>query len=161
MIAARDGWVSLGLEMGVATDIWPQICELIGRPDLVDDERFVTAAFRRENREALNQILETWVREQSKEEIYHRLQAMRTIAGYVATVEDLYASAQLEARSFFYDGDHPVAGPVRYPGVPFRIGDATAAPGRAPMLGEHTEAVYAAMGMDARDIVRLRERGVI
>jgi formyl-CoA transferase len=102
------------------------------------------------------------VRGQSKEEIYHRLQGMRTIAGYVATVEDLYANAQLQSRGFFDEIDHPVAGPVSYPGVPFRIGDAPPGRGRAPLLGEHTEAVYVGeMGMDGRDIVRLRERGVL
>jgi crotonobetainyl-CoA:carnitine CoA-transferase CaiB-like acyl-CoA transferase len=162
MIAAKDGWVSLGLEMGVAADIWPQICDLIGRPDLADDPRFATAAHRRENREALNEIMESWVRSQSKEEIYHRLQAMRTIAGYVATVEDLYANAQLQSRGFFTEVDHPVAGPARYPGVPFRIGDAPAIQGRAPLLGEQTESVYAGeLGMAGQDIVRLRERGVL
>jgi crotonobetainyl-CoA:carnitine CoA-transferase CaiB-like acyl-CoA transferase len=162
MIAAKDGWVSLGLEMGVAADIWPQICALIGRPDLVADPRFGTTAHRRENREALNEIMEAWVRGQSKEEIYHRLQGMRTIAGYVATVEDLYANAQLRARGFFAEIEHPIAGPVCYPGLPFRVGDAPPTRGRAPLLGEHTRAVFGdELGLAADDLVRLRERGVI
>ena len=162
MIRAKDGWVSLGLEMGVAADIWPQICELIGRPDLADDPRFSTTAHRRENRAALNEVMEAWVRDQSKEEIYHRLQGMRTIAGYVATVEDLYANAQLHSRGFFAEIDHPITGPVCYPGLPFRVGDAPVAAGRAPLLGEHTRSICTdELGMVADDLVRLCERGVL
>jgi crotonobetainyl-CoA:carnitine CoA-transferase CaiB-like acyl-CoA transferase len=87
---------------------------------------------------------------------------MRTIAGYVATVEDLYGNAQLQSRGFFDEIDHPVAGRVSYPGVPFRVGDAASVRGRAPLLGEHTVAVYAGeLGMERLDIVRLRERGVL
>lgn len=162
MVAAQDGWVTLGLEMGVAADIWPRICELIGRPDLAEDARFSTTAYRRENRDAFNEIVDEWVRGQSKEAIYHRLQAMRTIAGYVATVEDLYANAHLRERGFFRELDHPVAGPARYPGMPFRIGDFPAVEARAPLLGEHNRAVYAGeLGLAAAEIVQLYERGVL
>ena len=102
------------------------------------------------------------VSRQPKEEIYHRLQGMRTIAGYVATVEDLYANEHLNARGFYREVEHPVAGTARYPGVPFRIGDATAVEGRAPLLGEHNLAVYGGeLGYTPDDMVRLRERGVI
>jgi CoA:oxalate CoA-transferase len=161
MVQAADGWVSVGLEMGVAPDIWPRICELIGRPELAEDPRFGTTYARRENREALNEVVGDWVRRQPKEEVYHRLQAMRTIAGYVATVEDLYANKHLQARGFFREIDHPVAGPARYPGLPFSVGDAAPVDGRAPLLGEDNAAVYGCLGYAADDLVRLRERGVI
>ena len=162
MVPAEDGWVSVGLEMGVAADIWPRICALIGRPELADDPRFSTTFARRENREALNEVVSDWVRGQRKEEIYHRLQAMRTIAGYVATVEDLYHNDQFLAREFFREIDHPVVGAVRYPGLPFAVGDAPVVEGRAPLLGEHNEAVYCGdLGFAPDDLVRLRERGVI
>jgi crotonobetainyl-CoA:carnitine CoA-transferase CaiB-like acyl-CoA transferase len=162
MVPAADGWVSVGLEMGVAPDIWPRICELIERSELADDPRFSTTYARRENREALNEVVGEWVGRQPKEEIYHRLQGMRTIAGYVATVEDLYANDHLNARGFYREIDHPVAGAVRYPGVPFRIGDAATVEGRAPLLGEHNLAVYGdELGYAPDEIVRLRERGVI
>jgi crotonobetainyl-CoA:carnitine CoA-transferase CaiB-like acyl-CoA transferase len=162
MVQAADGWASVGLEMGVAADIWPRICDLIGRPELAGDPRFSTIYARRENREALNEAVSDWVRGQPKEEIYHRLQAMRTIAGYVATVEDLATNEHLRARGFFREIDHPVAGPARYPGLPFSIGDAPGVDGRAPLLGEHNAVVYRdELGYPSDDLVRLREREVI
>ncbi|MGE0543515.1 MAG: CaiB/BaiF CoA transferase family protein, partial [Dehalococcoidia bacterium] len=162
MVPAADGWVSVGLEMGVAADIWPRICELIERPELADDPRFSTTYARRENRETLNEVVGEWVLRQPKEAIYHQLQGMRTIAGYVATVEDLYANEHLNARGFYREIEHPVAGVARYPGVPFRIGDAEVVEGRAPLLGEHNLVVYGDdLGYTPDEIVRLRERGVI
>jgi crotonobetainyl-CoA:carnitine CoA-transferase CaiB-like acyl-CoA transferase len=162
LVEARDGWVSLGLEMGVAADIWPRFCELIDRPDLAEDERFATAPARRENRDAFNEVVEDWVHGQSKEEVYHRLQAMRTIAGYVATVEDLFANAHLQSRGFFREIDHPATGPLLYPGLPFAIGEMRSVDGRAPLLGEHNEAIYIdELGYSAAELVRLRERGIV
>lgn len=141
LLEAKDGWASVGLEMGVSADTWPRVCAMLGRPELADDPRFASSAARRDNREALQQIVEDWVRGQPKEAIYHLLQSMRSIAGYVATTEDLYNSEQLNGRGFFEEVEHPVAGTARYPGLPFRIGDSRRVSERAPLLGEHADQV--------------------
>jgi crotonobetainyl-CoA:carnitine CoA-transferase CaiB-like acyl-CoA transferase len=146
LLEAKDGWASFGLEMGVSADTWPRVCAMLERPDLAEDPRFASSAARRDNREALQQIVEDWVRSRPKEEIYHLLQGMRSIAGYVATTEDLYSSAQLNGRGFFGQIDHPVAGTARYPGLPFRIGDSGHVSGRAPLLGEHTDEILGRSG---------------
>lgn len=141
LVEAKDGWVSLGLEMGVAADTWARVCAVMGRPELAEDPRFATTAARRENRLALIDAVQEWVRQQPKEQVYHLLQGMRTIAGFVATTADLHASAQFTDRQFFHTVDHPVTGPARSPGEPFRVGDEPPVRGRAPLLGEHTAAV--------------------
>lgn len=138
LLEARDGWASVGLEMGVSADTWSQVCGMLGRPELANDRRFATSAVRRDNREELQQIVSDWVRGQAKEEIYHLLQSLRSIAGYVATAEDLHRSAQLRARHYFTEIEHPVVGRAMYPGAPFKIGDSAWVTGRAPLLGEHT-----------------------
>lgn len=162
VLPAKDGWVAAGLAMGVAPETWPAVCKLMDREDLVDDPRFATGAARREHRDALNEIVAAWVRDQPKVEVYHRLQRLRSIAGYVATTADLYASRQLNERGFFQEIDHPVAGPARYPGPPFRVGGAPWTEGRAPLLGEHNRSVYGSeLGYTRDDLVRLREEGAI
>ncbi len=136
LLEAKDGGASVGLEMGVSAETWPRVCTLLGRPELVADPRFASSAARRENREAVAEIVADWVRGQPKEAIYHELQSLRSIAGYVATAADLHASAQLASRGFFQEIDHPVAGRARYPGLPFRIGGMHPVIGPAPLLGE-------------------------
>jgi crotonobetainyl-CoA:carnitine CoA-transferase CaiB-like acyl-CoA transferase len=143
LVEARDGWVSTGLETGVSPETWPRVCELLGRPELIDDPRFASSAARRDHREALKAVVGEWVRSQAKEDVYHLLQGLRSIAGYVATTADLYRAKQLEARAYFQDVEHPIAGRARYPGLPFRIGDEPWTVGRAPLLGEHTASIEA------------------
>jgi crotonobetainyl-CoA:carnitine CoA-transferase CaiB-like acyl-CoA transferase len=119
LVEARDGWVSTGLETGVSPETWPRVCELLGRAELVDDPRFASGAARRDHRDALKEVVREWVRGQDKEDVYHLLQGLRSIAGYVATAADVYRASHLQARGFFQEIDHPVAGRARaIPGSP-------------------------------------------
>lgn len=162
LLEAADGWASAGLDTGVSPETWPRVCAALGRPELVEDPRFLNSAARREHRQELNEVVRDWVRGQPKEEVYHLLQGLRSIAGYVATTADLYRSPQLQERGFFVAIDHPLAGSARYPGPPFRIDDASWAYSRAPLLGEQNEAVYGgALGCNDAELQGLRARGVI
>ena len=135
LVPAKDGWVSPGLETGVREDIWGQVCQLMGVPELAEDPNFNTREARREHQREVLEIVGKWAASQPKEEIYHTLQGMRTIAGYVATAEDLFASAQLQSRQFFQPVDDPRAGETLYPGAPFSVGDVPWRQAAAPYLG--------------------------
>jgi crotonobetainyl-CoA:carnitine CoA-transferase CaiB-like acyl-CoA transferase len=162
LVRAQDGWVSPGLERGVRQDTWTRVCDLIGRPDLLEDPAFHTPEARREHQQELLEILSAWTAFHSKEEIYHTLQELRSVAGYVATVEDLFTSRQLVARQFFQAIDHPYAGMGRYPGAPFRIQGDTWRHRRAPLLGEHNQEIYSGrLGCSAEELARLRGQGII
>ena len=162
LVEAKDGWVSPGLERGVRQDTWPRVCDMIGRPDLKDNPAFSTPEARREHQQDLLAILSGWTATQPKEEIYHLLQELRSVAGYVATVEDLFTSRQLVARQFFQEIDHPAAGKALYPGAPFRIQGDTWRHGRAPLLGEHNWDIYGGrLGLSTAELARLRGAGTI
>jgi len=155
---AKNGWMNVGIQDAS----WKEFCDLIGRPELVADPRFVDMASRREHAEELNQVLNDWLADQDKVEAYRTLQAMRSIAGYVATTAELLESSQFQARAFFQPVDHPRTGPVLYPGAPFRIGNEPWKQERAPRLGEHNVAVYhTELGLSKENLVRLRELGAI
>jgi CoA:oxalate CoA-transferase len=162
LVEAKDGWVSPGLERGVRQDTWPRVCDMIGRPDLKDHPAFSTPEARREHQQDLLTILGSWTATQPKEAIYHLLQELRSVAGYVATVEDLFSSRQLVAREFFQAIDHPTAGRALYPGAPFRIQGDTWRHGRAPLLGEHNRQIYGGrLGLSPAELSRLRGAGTI
>ena len=141
LVRAKDGWVSPGLEMGVQEGTWPKVCELMGTPELVEDLRFTTQEARRANQRDLLEVVGNWAATKPKEEIYHTLQALRTITGYVATVEDLLASQQLAYREFFQPLPDHALGEVIHPGPPFRIEDDSWRLLPAPRLGEHNEEI--------------------
>jgi CoA:oxalate CoA-transferase len=162
LVRAKDGWVSPGLERGARQDTWPRVCELIGHLDLKDDPRFSTPEARREHQQDLLAILGAWIAIHPKEEVYHIFQELRSVAGYVATVEDLFTSRQLTARQFFQVIDHPYAGKAMHPGAPFRIEGDEWRHTRAPLLGEHTMEVYGGrLGLSSEDLARLRAAGII
>jgi crotonobetainyl-CoA:carnitine CoA-transferase CaiB-like acyl-CoA transferase len=162
LVQAQDGWVHPGLERGVGEDTWARVCELIGQPALAEDARFHSRETRREHQQALMAIIGAWAATQPKEDIYHALQALRSVAGYVATVEDLFASRQFVAREFFQAIDHPRAGEARYPGAPFTIQDTTWRHTRAPFLGEHNMEIYSSdIAYTTDDLSRLYSLGII
>ena len=159
LVRTTDGWVSPGLEIGVKEDIWARVCELMGVPELADDPAFSTREARREHQQDVLAIVGEWAATKTKEEIYHTLQGMRTIAGYVADVEDLLDSGQLRSREFFQDIEHPHAGAAAYPGEPIRVRGHAWRHERAPLLGEHNaEILGARLGLSESEITEL-ERG--
>jgi crotonobetainyl-CoA:carnitine CoA-transferase CaiB-like acyl-CoA transferase len=162
LVRAQNGWVHPGLERGVRADTWRRVCDMIGRPELVDDARFNTPEVRREHQQELLAIIGEWTVTRPKEEIYHTLQALQSVAGYVATVADLCASEQLLARQFFHRLDHPDAGAALYPGAPFTMSGETWHHDRAPGLGEHNVEVYCdRLGYTTEELAHLRGAGVI
>ncbi|MFH1490708.1 MAG: CoA transferase [Pseudomonadota bacterium] len=162
LVRARDGWVNPGLDRGIREDTWARVCELIGRPDLTDDPRFTTREARRKHQQVLLPIIEKWTASHSKEEIYHTFQGLQSVAGYVATVKDLFSAGQLSSRGFFQSIAHPYAGTAQYPGAPFTVQGTSWRHARAPLLGEHNVEIYCGrLGYTTEDLVRLRAVGVI
>ncbi|MBI2887999.1 MAG: CoA transferase [Chloroflexi bacterium] len=154
-----DGYISLNVyfhgEEWERFKAWVQIPEL-------DDDKFSTAAGRRINVDELETLLLSWFMERDKEELYHDGQRHRVAVGLGSTMEDLQHSRQLAARDYFRTVDHPAAGPLVYPGPPFKLGATPHRTGRAPLLGEHNETVYLReLGLAPQELVRLREAGIV
>jgi crotonobetainyl-CoA:carnitine CoA-transferase CaiB-like acyl-CoA transferase len=84
------------------------------------------------------------------------------LLGIVQTPEDLANCAQLEARAFYEEVEHPVIGRVR---VPFRLWNMSlgAASCRcpAPLLGQHNAEVFAGCDCSEAEIGKLRDCGII
>ncbi len=141
---------------------WPAFTKAMGRPELVDDPRFNTNFARLQNNDELEAIVYEWAAGRDAMDVYHRAGAERAPVAAVHSVGDLFASAQLKARGFFRDTEHPAAGRRTYPGPQFRMSEVEWTAGRAPLLGEHNADLYCdEMGMSRRDLLRLRAAGVV
>ncbi len=77
----------------------------------------------------------------------------RMLFGIVQTPEDLASCAQLEAREFYQEVEHPVIGRIR---VPFRLWNMSAGAAScrrpAPLLGQHNAEVFAKLGCSEAEI---------
>ncbi len=141
---------------------WEKITQLIGHPELLHDPRLHTMQARRAHRPLLDSYLAPWIRAQTKVEVYHAGQQAGIPCAFFATVQDLVASPQLQARAFFAEVTHPEVGTLQSPGLPFRLGEDTVTLSAAPLLGEHNTEVFGAwLGLTPARLDRLRQDGVI
>ena len=164
LVRALDGWISPGLETGVQAETWDRSCDLMGVPELKDDPRFNTPQARREHQQELLDVVGAWTASLPKEQVYHTLQGLRSIAGYVATVADLIGSEQLNSRGFWQQIETGEGAQGLLPGPPFKMEGFAAQPSRAPApaLGQHNQEVFCqALGYSPEELDRFRRQGVV
>ncbi|HEY8471224.1 MAG TPA: CoA transferase [Natronosporangium sp.] len=118
------------------------LCQVIGRPDLLDDERFRDRDARKVNREALNHELNTVLRNRSALEWEETLSAAGVPAARILTIDQALGLEQLAARGFIAELDMP-GGLSRKLRV---VGNGAMFDGRPsvpvlppPLLGEHND----------------------
>ena len=159
---AAEGYVQFS---GGQLAWWPRFCHMIGRLDLIGDPHFTTPERFYNNPEVkaeVETIFYEWLLQNTKQEAMEKSQAEGYLAGAINTMEDVFNDPHLAARNFFVEIDHPVTGPLKYPGPPFLMSETPWKPGRAPLLGEHNREVYCdRLGFSGNDLVRMREQGVI
>jgi len=160
--ASADGWIVIG---GVKQDAWERLCDVIGRPDLNEDERFATRAARDTHRDELLPILEEAFCARSTNEWIDVLVAAGVPASRVNTVEEALVDPQTVAREDIVEHDHPTLGRVRSIRTPLRLASGgerlEREPERGPHRGEHTRAVLESLcGYTPDQVSDLAEEGV-
>jgi crotonobetainyl-CoA:carnitine CoA-transferase CaiB-like acyl-CoA transferase len=144
-----------------AARYWPEVCAVIDRPELADDERFADAEAIGQNVAAATDVLREAFAQRDAREWRERLAGF---SGQWAMVQDtLEASVdpQTVANGYVQDCETAegvafklAAAPVQYDGRP-------AAPRRAPAFNEHGDAILGDLGLDWDAIVDLKVRGVV
>lgn len=142
---------------------WESLCQMVGRPELLEDPRFVTNRERFQNADTLAEVLLPWFQERTAEVCFETAQLWRVPFSKVNSVADVLQMEQLRARGYFTSVSHPVAGEHVYPDAPFHLfATPWRAAGPAPLLGQHNEQVYGGrLGLRQDELGRLRDRGVV
>ena len=158
-LRAADGWINLG----IANDaLWRRYCDAIERPDLRDDPRFATAPERVRHRAELIPIIEALTEERTVAEWMELLGAAGVPCGRIRNVAEVCTNPQLTERGKVVERPHPTAGAVKTIGQPIELDDTPAQIRTAPpLLGEHTNEVLREAGYADREILALRNRGVV
>jgi crotonobetainyl-CoA:carnitine CoA-transferase CaiB-like acyl-CoA transferase len=136
-----DGFIVAG---ALNDRLYGEMVTALGLPELADDPRFVTNEVRVHNRVELTAML----RERFSHRPTRAWVEVLTEAGIphspVNTVEDVLNDPQIAARDMIAEIDHPVAGRIRFPGIPIKLSET---PGLVrlppPGLGEHQAQVLA------------------
>ena len=156
---ARDGYLALAIG---ADSQYHRFCELVGCPELWQDERYQTNAGRVEHRESLIPQLQSLVEERSVTEWVELLSANRIPAGPINDIPTLLSDPQVAARQMVQTVEHPSLGPIQQLGPVAKFSQTPSEIRSAPpLLGEHTERILKEMGYSEAKIARLRQSGVI
>jgi len=136
--------------------------DVIGRPELEEDERFKTAAARAKNGAALTEVLESWTHSRHKHDVMQAFASRGIVCGAVLDTAEVLANAHLRERGTIIDLDHPTRGRFSTIISPLRLSDSPVTPRRAPLFGEHTEDVLRSLaGYTAEEVAALRRKGVV
>jgi crotonobetainyl-CoA:carnitine CoA-transferase CaiB-like acyl-CoA transferase len=162
VFASADGHVILA----VGNDgQFQKFCAFAGRPELAADPRFLTNEKRVANRAALVEIVRALVRAQPSRHWIEGLAPLKVPCSPVNTMDKVFDDPHLRERQMTIEMAHPLAGdrkpkliasPIKMSATPPEYRHAP------PTLGQHTEEVLGeVLGMGAREIAELREKGVI
>jgi benzylsuccinate CoA-transferase BbsE subunit len=139
----RDGWV-LHCTLGD----WTSLIEWLksdGFGAEIDEPEMENPVHRQQQAERIFAVLDAWAARYSVQELYEGAQLRRIPYAAVRPPEALLSDPHLSARGFFVPIEHPGLGrTVRFPGAPFRIGDAPWRVTAPPRLDEHRDDVLAA-----------------
>src|SRR5947199_287139 len=136
--------------------------EVIGRPDLLSDDRFCTPPARARNSAALTEIIEGWARQHDKRDVMKAFAGRGIPCGSVFDTAEVLQDTHLRERGTIVDLDHPTRGKFSTIISPLRLSESPVEPRRAPLYGEHTEAVLRDLaGYSDAEIAALREKKVV
>ena len=159
IMPCRDGFC---LPSAQGSQPWDTVAELVGVEDL-KDPKFASSEGRMDNGDELRELLIQGLQEWDKKELFHASAERRLLFGMVQDAGDLFECPQLQARDFYVNVDHPVAGAASYPGEVVRLSEGSFQARRpAPLLGEHNAEVYGeVLDLTPQDVVRYRQLGVV
>jgi formyl-CoA transferase len=147
---------------GNGDSIFRRLMDLIGRPDLGGDPALAQNDGRVKDVERIDAAIGVWAGRLTLDEVLAALNEAKIPAGRVYDAADIAADPHYRARDMIVEAALPDGTPVQVPGVVPKLSETPGAIERpAPALGEHTDAVLGALGIDAGTRADWRSRGII
>ena len=158
--ATRDGrWIML--IMLQSDRDWPDLCRHLGRPELIDDPRFRSAADRFEHRGECVDVLDAIFAERTLDE-WKR--ALATTDGVWAPVQrpiELYDDPQVQANGYLSEVELADGSPCQLVANPVQFDESPPRLRAAPECGQDTEQVLLGLGLDWDEIAAYKKSGAI
>lgn len=143
--------------------VFTRLAEVMGRADLLHDERYRDHDARGEHQEELDELIAAWSRSVGTQRLLDALHEGGVPAGLVYTARDMLDDEHFAAREAITSVMHRTLGELPMQNVTPRL---SGTPGTVrslgPELGEHTDAVLETiLGLGADEIAALRHAGVV
>ena len=141
---------------------WPGFCEAIGRPELLEDERYATAAALAENAESAHAIVAEAITSRTLAEAKAALSGWDGQWTPVQNTLDLMTDEQVRANDYIVDLESPTGTAYSLVTTPVQFDGEAARPGKAPDFNEHGDAILTdELGISWDDVIELKVKGVV
>jgi CoA:oxalate CoA-transferase len=143
--------------------MWKSLCEVLGRPALAKDPRFLSNALRFDNQEALSGILEKLFLGHDSDVIFLELMEAGVPAAPIKSVTEALDDPQVVHRAMVADTGGTDGRSLRMVGSPIKFsGNGVVPPVYPPRLAEHTaEILSSRLGLSASAVEKLVADGIV
>jgi crotonobetainyl-CoA:carnitine CoA-transferase CaiB-like acyl-CoA transferase len=155
-----DGWV----QIAAGNDrLFEKLCDVLKRPELARDQRFVKNNDRVERREELHVILERETIHFTASELIGLLRSASVPASVINTLDKVFADEQVNALGMLPSVAEDFRIPqMKFVDVPVSIDGQRASLRRMPpRLGENTEEILRTLNYSGREIADLRDARIV
>ncbi|MCL5962544.1 MAG: CoA transferase [Chloroflexi bacterium] len=158
ILPCKDGFA--GVMLANDSD-WELFARFTGNEELLE-LRFASGEDRARLASELEQLLQPFLMQRTREQIFHWAQELRLPFSLVLSPDDLLNDPQHRARGFFATTHHPLIGDLLQLGAPFKMQETPWRTDRAPLLGEHTEEILCQrLGLAQWEIWQLKSESVL
>jgi formyl-CoA transferase len=157
-----NDYVAIYTSRATDSQHWPRLLDVIGHPELKDDQRLVSAEDRADHAAEIDELIAAWASQHPKREAMEILQRGGVPAGAVLDTVELQEDKHLRENGTFVSVNHPKRGEYRMPGFVIRMSDSHVPVTAPPLLGEHTREVLGqVLDIDVAELDRLEAENVI
>ncbi|SEG37159.1 Crotonobetainyl-CoA:carnitine CoA-transferase CaiB [Saccharopolyspora kobensis] len=159
VLALTDGAIVLS---AYTAEKWAALCELVGRPDMVDDPRFADNGARVRNRPEMLAALRSAFAGMTREQAITALRAAGIVCGAVRSFDEVAADADVACSNVMVEVTDRSGRRVTSPGTAFTLdGLRRTASAAAPAVGADTAEVLRELGYPDEAISDLTTRRVV
>ena len=145
-----------------ADRFWGELCDVMGTPELKNDERFSNMGARFQNKEACVATLDEIFGSATLEEWKGRLADFSGVWAPVLSVQEVHSHPQILPNGYLPELTDNEGVTFKIVATPMSFDDeATVPQGAAPELGQDTEMILMDAGLDWDEISAIRETGAL
>jgi len=159
--ACRDGDYLIAANQDA---VFVRLCAAMGQPGLGTDPRYATHAARGERQKELDDLIETWTRQFTVDEVEAAMVAAGVPAGRIYTAEDMLADAHFKARQSIIEIAHPKWGQLPMQNAFPKLSETPGSVRRtaSQAVGQDNREVYQErLGLGDAEIDELARQGII
>lgn len=158
---AKDGYLVIGCGN---QKLFTILCNnLLHKPELVTDPRFLTVPLRVTNNKEFKKIIEEWLSDITVNDAVQMILDQGIPAGPIMNLEQISEDPHIAGvRRMFVELEHPVAGKVKLNNTPVKLSDTCAeVKTPAPVLGQHNRQILLSLGYSEEEIEDMSVKKII